>query len=51
MKGLVWFRAETMVVAALLAGYVVESFSIHHITRSSYALKEGVLWKMIQQIK
>jgi len=51
MKGLVWFRAEMMVVAAILAGFVVESFNIHRITRSAFALKEGVLWKMMSNVK
>ncbi|MFI5134357.1 MAG: hypothetical protein ACHQD9_00760 [Chitinophagales bacterium] len=49
MNGLIWFRAETIVAAAILAGYVVETFNIHRITRSGYALKEGALWRTIQQ--
>jgi exopolyphosphatase/guanosine-5'-triphosphate,3'-diphosphate pyrophosphatase len=48
MKGMVAFRAEMMVVAAILAKFVVEKFRIQKITQSAYALKEGVLWKMIQ---
>ncbi|MEO5674578.1 MAG: hypothetical protein ABIQ74_08020 [Chitinophagales bacterium] len=48
MKGLIWFRAEMMVVAAMLAGYVVETCNIKRITRSAYALKEGALLKFIQ---
>jgi exopolyphosphatase/pppGpp-phosphohydrolase len=51
MKGLIWFRAETMVVAAILAGFVVETFNIRRITRSAFALKEGVLWKMVGNFK
>ena len=47
MKGLIWFRAETMVVATLLAGYVIEICNIRKITRSAFALKEGVLWKLV----
>ena len=47
MKGLIWFRAEMMVVATLLAGYVLESCNIRKITRSAFALKEGVLWKLV----
>ncbi len=49
MKGLIWFRAETIVVASILAGFVVESFNIRRISRSAYALKEGALAKMIQE--
>jgi len=49
MKGLVWFRAETIVAAAILAGFVVETFHIHRITRSAYALKEGALWRLTQK--
>ncbi|MFI5135945.1 MAG: hypothetical protein ACHQD9_08840 [Chitinophagales bacterium] len=48
MKGLIWFRAEMMVVASILAGYIVETFNIHHITRSAYALKEGLLSKLME---
>jgi len=48
MKGLIWFRAEMIVVAAILAGYVVETCNIRKITRSAFALKEGVLWKISQ---
>jgi exopolyphosphatase/guanosine-5'-triphosphate,3'-diphosphate pyrophosphatase len=48
MKGLVWFRAETIVAASILAAYIVESFNIYHLTHSAYALKEGVLRKMMQ---
>ncbi len=48
LKGLIWFRAEMMVVAAMLAGYVVETCNIRRITRSAYALKEGALRKFIQ---
>lgn len=50
MKGLIWFRAEMIVVAAVLAAFVIELFHIRRITRSSFALKEGVLWKMMEQI-
>jgi len=47
-KGLIWFRAETIVVAAILAGYVVEAFNIRKITRSAFALKEGALRRIVE---
>ena len=47
MKGLIWFRAEMMVVATILGGYVIEICNIRKITRSAFALKEGVLWKLV----
>jgi len=49
MKDLIWFRAEMIVVAALLAVYVTETCGIRKITHSSFALKEGVLWQMIHR--
>lgn len=48
MKGLIWYRVDTIVPASILAGYVVESAHVHHITRSAYALKEGALWQLMQ---
>jgi len=48
IKGMKSFRAEMMVVAAILTEVVLEQFGIQRITQSAYALKEGVLWKMIQ---
>lgn len=48
-KGLIWFRAETIVVAAILAGFIVEVCNIRKITRSAFALKEGVLWKILRE--
>ncbi len=49
MKGLIWFRAPMIVVAALLTAFVIESCHIRKITRSAYALKEGVLWEIIHR--
>lgn len=49
MKGLAWFRTDTIVSAAILAGFIVETFHIHQITRSAYALKEGVLFKLMKE--
>ncbi|MCS6991432.1 MAG: hypothetical protein NZL95_06170 [Chitinophagales bacterium] len=49
MKGMPWFRAETMVVAVLLIGFVIEMLRLHRIIRSAFALKEGALWRLLQQ--
>ncbi|MBA2406394.1 MAG: phosphatase [Chitinophagales bacterium] len=51
IQGMIPFRAEMMVVAAILAQFVVEELNIRKITQSSFALKEGVLWKIIQNEK
>jgi exopolyphosphatase/guanosine-5'-triphosphate,3'-diphosphate pyrophosphatase len=48
LKGMVWFRAEMIVVAAILSVYVIEKCGIRKVTRSAYALKEGVLWGMME---
>ncbi|MCY7410682.1 MAG: hypothetical protein LH473_10440 [Chitinophagales bacterium] len=50
IKGMVWFRAEMMVVSLILAVYVIEKCNIRKITRSAYALKEGALWQISQGI-
>lgn len=49
MKGMPWFRAETMVVSVILMGYVIEMLRLHRITRSAFALKEGALWRLLHQ--
>ena len=51
MKGMVPFRAEMIVVAGILTEFVIEKFGVQQITQSAFALKEGVLWKMIQNEK
>ncbi|MEP7127583.1 MAG: hypothetical protein ABI729_01895 [Chitinophagales bacterium] len=51
MQGMKAFRAKMMVVAAILADVILQQFDIQKITQSAYALKEGVLWKLIQKEK
>ncbi len=51
MKGMKPFRAAMMVVAAILTDVVLQQFHIQKITQSAYALKEGVLWKLMQEEK
>ncbi|MBA3648975.1 MAG: phosphatase [Chitinophagales bacterium] len=48
IKGLIVFRAEMMVVAAILIQYVIEKLNITKIMQSDYALKEGILYTMLQ---
>ncbi len=48
IEGMIPFRAEMMVVAAILAKFITDKFKINKITQSSFALKEGVLWRIIQ---
>ncbi|MCS6917540.1 MAG: hypothetical protein RMK52_08975 [Chitinophagales bacterium] len=49
MKGMPWFRAETMPVSVILMGYVIEMLRLHRITRSAFALKEGALWRLLNE--
>ena len=51
MKGMISFRAEMITVAGILTELILEKFSIGKITWSAYALKEGVLWKILQNEK
>jgi len=47
MKGLPDFRAEMIVIAAIIVNFVVHKFEIESIIQSDFALKEGVAieWK------
>jgi exopolyphosphatase/guanosine-5'-triphosphate,3'-diphosphate pyrophosphatase len=45
LKGMVEFRIEMIVVAAVLMKYVIEKFQIKKIVSSNYSLKEGVLFQ------
>ncbi|HUM45711.1 MAG TPA: hypothetical protein PLD84_02210 [Chitinophagales bacterium] len=51
MQGMKAFRAGMITVGAVLTEVVLQYFNIQKITQSAYALKEGVLWKMIQNEK
>lgn len=48
MQGMKAFRAKMIVVAAILSDVVLQQFNIQKISQSAYALKEGVLSKLIQ---
>ncbi|MBK9731402.1 MAG: exopolyphosphatase [Chitinophagaceae bacterium] len=51
MKGMKTFRAKMIVVAAILTDVILHQFAIQKISQSAFALKEGVLWKLIQNEK
>ena len=51
MKGLVAMRVDLIVVSAVLVETVVSRLGISKMRYSSYALKEGVLWRFLNQKK
>lgn len=51
MKGLVAMRVDLIVVSAVLVETVVNRLGISRMRYSSYALKEGVLWRFLNSKK
>ena len=49
MKGLVSMRVDLIVVSAVLVETVVSRMGISKMRYSSYSLKEGVLWRFLNQ--
>lgn len=47
MKGLVKMRVDMMVISAILVHFVVANFSIEKMRLSTYSLKEGVLYELM----
>ncbi|CAN5385129.1 hypothetical protein BH09BAC5_BH09BAC5_17470 [soil metagenome] len=47
MKGLIAMRVDLIVVSAILVETVVKKLDLDKIRYSSYALKEGVLWRFL----
>lgn len=47
MKGLVALRVDLIVVSAILVEFVINKLSISKMRYSSYSLKEGVLWNLL----
>ncbi len=47
MKGLVKMRVDMIVMAALLLNFVIQKINPPEMKLSTYALKEGALWKVI----
>lgn len=46
--GMIAFRAEMITVAAVLTEFVIRKLEIKKIVQSAFALKEGVLWKLMR---
>lgn len=49
IPGLLAFRAPMIVMASILTETVINHFPIKRISQSGYALKEGVLWRILQE--
>ncbi len=47
IPGMIELRVDMIVVAVCLIKYIIQAFEINHIRVSSYALKEGILAKII----
>jgi len=48
MKGLVEMRVDMMVVSCLLINFTIRTFKLKRMRASTYSLKEGVLYELIQ---
>jgi exopolyphosphatase/guanosine-5'-triphosphate,3'-diphosphate pyrophosphatase len=51
MKGMIPMRADMIVIAAIIAGYVLKKYNLTAMRLSTYALKEGVLFKIRDEKK
>ena len=49
MRGMIPDRADMIVVASILIMYLVDKYGIMKLTMSQYALKEGVIWSIINE--
>jgi exopolyphosphatase/guanosine-5'-triphosphate,3'-diphosphate pyrophosphatase len=49
MKGLIAMRVDMIVIASIFAQFIIKKFEINKVRLSTYSLKEGVLYKMIQK--
>ncbi len=47
MRGLVKMRVDMIVMAAILLKFVIDKTGIQQLKLSSYALKEGAIWKIL----
>jgi exopolyphosphatase/guanosine-5'-triphosphate,3'-diphosphate pyrophosphatase len=48
IKGLIAMRVDTIVYASIFVDYIIKKLNIMHLQLSHYALKEGVLYDIIQ---
>jgi exopolyphosphatase/guanosine-5'-triphosphate,3'-diphosphate pyrophosphatase len=51
MKGLEAMRLEMIVVATLLVKFILQKLKIKHLIQSGYALKEGVIYQLLNHGK
>jgi len=49
MNGLIAMRVDMIVIASIFTQYIINKFNIPKVRLSTYSLKEGVLYKMIQK--
>lgn len=49
MKGLVAMRVDMIVVSTIIVNYVIRSFEIEKMRLSTYSLKEGVLYEVLNK--
>ncbi len=47
MKGLAQMRADMIVISSILVHFIVDSFAIPKMRLSTYSLKEGVMWEIL----
>ncbi len=47
MKGLVAMRVDMIVISSILVHFILKSFSISHMRLSTYSLKEGILYEIL----
>jgi exopolyphosphatase/guanosine-5'-triphosphate,3'-diphosphate pyrophosphatase len=49
MKGLIAMRVDMIVIASIFAQFIIKKLNIKKVRLSTFSLKEGVLYKMIQK--
>jgi exopolyphosphatase/guanosine-5'-triphosphate,3'-diphosphate pyrophosphatase len=49
MNGLIAMRDDMIVIASIFTQFVIKKYQIEKVRLSTYSLKEGVLYKMIQK--
>jgi exopolyphosphatase / guanosine-5'-triphosphate,3'-diphosphate pyrophosphatase len=49
MNGLIAMRVDMIVIASIFTQYIIQQYDIKKVRLSTYSLKEGVLYKMIQK--
>ncbi len=49
MPGLIAMRADMIVIASVFVWYIIKNYKMTKVRLSTYSLKEGVLYKMIQK--